>query len=545
MENEQPHLVDYVRPLVAHRWLILGAVLLATVGTFIYFSRKPSVYSASTLVYVNPNPPDPVSGTDAQSPDMDRNVADEATLLVSPDTANAVAKQIRYPGTAGQLLQQVSASSRPGEDFVEIDATGSTGQQAAAIANGFAQTFVNSINGLQAARIGGALNASRSQLARLPITPGTEIARQTLSDQIRQYELDEAVPQQITRQIDAAQAPSSPSSPKPLRNTIFALLISMMLAIGAAFAFERFDRSMRHPEGLAEAYGDVPLLTVLPRVGDVAPVLDGRPALSPELREAFAVLRVNIGLSTPGRTPRTILVSSANAAEGKSIVVRNLALAFRESGQRVAVVDCDLRRTSQGALFGVPDTSGLTEALRSDSSLREVALSVPVTVAGIEELMTMDFERAALRPAGNGNGNGHVQPYGTLDGVATITLVPGGERAVNPSLVLGSPRVQRLLAELAAEHDVVLLDSAPLLDVPDTVPLLSVADAVLLVGRLGRTTREAAQRLADLIDRVPSATVLGVVANDLPQLEAASYRYGYGYAHTASERASRRASPVA
>jgi Mrp family chromosome partitioning ATPase len=94
---------------------------------------------------------------------------------------------------------------------------------------------------------------------------------------------------------------------------------------------------------------------------------------------------------------------------------------------------------------------------------------------------------------------------------------------------MASERLAELLDELRERYDVVVIDSAPLLAVTDTVPLVRYADATLLVGRLGVTTRDTARRLMEFVSRVPGVTLLGVVANDLPRLDAEAYGYGYGY----------------
>ena len=106
-----------------------------------------------------------------------------------------------------------------------------------------------------------------------------------------------------------------------------------------------------------------------------------------------------------------------------------------------------------------------------------------------------------------------------------MTLLLRGARPANPPAVLASDRLRDVLDELRDAHDVVLIDSAPLLTVTDTVPLLRYADAAIFVSRLGTTTRDTAKRLVEVLARVPDVHLLGVVANDLSRLEAAGYGY--------------------
>jgi non-specific protein-tyrosine kinase len=519
--STQPHLADYLRPLWGRKWLILIAVVVATGGVYAYYARQPRVYTTSTLVYIK-DPGDPVTGVSSPQ-STDRAVQNQAALLYSRDTAAAVARRIHFPGSADALLHRVSITSKSGEDFVNIAAQGRSPQESASIANAYAREFVRLVNSALSSRIKRALTVSRQQLAALPRGPATSLNRQNLNDQIARLQLAAEVPQTVTRQIDAALPSSATWTPKPVRNAIFAFVLSLVLALAAAFGLERFDRRLKRPEEVEAAY-DKPLLAVLPHTGEPARTIDGEASMSPEFREAFRVLRTNIELAELDSPPRTIVISSATPGEGKSTVVRNLALAFRETGKRVAVVGCDLRHPTLGRLFGATQGPGLTEVLRDEASLDEVTLQIAAALPGLEELVQLHAERGAVPHAGNGNGNGGVRrPSGS------VTLMMAGTRPANPPAVLASERAAEVLSTLRDSHDVVLIDSAPLLAVTDTVPLLRYADAAIFVGRLGVTTRDTARRLTEFLERIPDVDVLGVVANDMSAFEASGYGYGYGY----------------
>jgi len=529
----KPHVADYLRPLAARKLLIVLAVVLATGGVYAYYARKPNVYAATTLVYVK-DPGDPVTGEPSPQ-STDRTVQNEATLLYSRETAAAVAKAIAYPGTAQQLLDQVSITSRPGEDFVNVTTRAGTPFGAAHIANAFARHLVTLINGSVELRVANALKLSESQLATLPRGLASQVQRANLLDQINRLQLAQKVPTTAAQQIDAAEVPGAPSAPQPLRNALFALVLSLVGAIAAAYGLERFDRRLKNPDEIEDAYA-TPLLAVLPHADDPAAMLGHEPALSADLREPFRVLRTNIDLASLDAPPRTIVVSSAMPGEGKSTVVRNLALAFRETGRRVAVLDLDLRHQTLAERFAVAGGAGITEVLRHEAELDDVLRPVGVGVPAVDELLD---ERLALIEAksrnghggaANGNGNGKV-----VD-ASGFALVLGGARPANPAAVLASERVREVLDELRERYDIVLIDTAPVLAVTDTVPLLRCADAAMFVGRLGVTTRDTAKRLTEFLARMPDLNLLGVVANDLSRLEAGAY-YGYGYGYGADEPA--------
>jgi non-specific protein-tyrosine kinase len=520
--TSQPRIADYVRPLASRWWLILVAVIVATGGVYAFYARKPNVYSTATLVYYH-DPGDPVTGIPSPA-STDRSVANQATLLYSRNTAVAVANKIHYGGTPESLLQHVSITSKPGQDFVQISVQAGDPRQAATIANTFAQQLVSSLNGAVTLRIANALKTSQAQYAQRPRGSAADVQSANLSDQINRLQLALKVPSTVASQVEPASAPSTPSAPKPARNALFALILSLVGAIAVAYGLERFDRRLKNPDEMENAYAR-PLLAVLPHTPEPAPMRDGGPALGSDFREPFRVLRTNVELASVDAPPRTIVVSSAMPGEGKSTVVRNLALAFRESGKRVAVVDLDLRHPALAPLFGVPPGPGITDVLRHETELDEATLRIGVALPAFDELLRTDASNAAGGSARNGtNGRNGVV---TLD--SEVMLVLSGARPANPPSVLASERLTEVLDELRERNDVVLIDSAPVLAVTDTVPLLRYADAALFVGRLDVTTRDTAKRLMEFLARVPDVNLLGIVANDLSRHEAGSYGYGYGY----------------
>jgi Mrp family chromosome partitioning ATPase/capsular polysaccharide biosynthesis protein len=499
--------------------LIVVAVVVATGGVYAYYAHKPNVYKASTLVFYQ-DPGDPVTGLPSPQ-STDRNVQNQAALLNSRDNAVVVARTIGYHGTPESLLQSVSVTSKPGEDFVQVTAQAGTPRQAAAIANAFASEFVSSLNNAYRARLASALKLSQAQLAQAPKGSASTVQTANLVDQINRLQLALRVPTAPAKQVDAALPPASPTSPKPLRNALFAFLLSLVAAIGLAYGLERFDRRLKHPEELESAFGS-PLLAVIPHADDAAPTKGADARLGNEFREPFRVLRTNVELASVDSPPRTIVVSSAMPGEGKSTVVRNLALAYRETGKRVAVVDLDLRHPSLPRMFGVLPGPGVTDVLRHEADLDQVTLEVGSPLPAIDDLVGADAPPVNARNGTNGR-NGD-QSHG-----APITLLLSGARPANPPAVLASERVIEVLNELRERHDVVLIDSAPVLAVTDTVPLLRYADAALFVGRIGVTTRDTVKRLNEFLARVPDLNVLGAVANDLSRLDAGAYGYGYGY----------------
>src|SRR5205085_2463076 len=223
-------------------------------------------------------------------------------------------------------------------------------------------------------------------------------------------------------------------------------------------------------------------------------------------REAFRTLLTNIQCSSLERPPRTVLVTSALPAEGKSTLVRNLALASRDSGLRVAVVESDLHAPSLAPRFQVQAAPGLMNVLSGGVDLGDALQRVTADApAATEE------ESATVTTAANGDSSGVSN--------GSISVLTSGSVTANPPVLLATERVTSLFERIAAEYDLTLIDSSPLLTVSDSVPLLSLADATILVCRVGLATVPAARRATEILHRHPNANVLGVVANDVPTEE--------------------------
>jgi succinoglycan biosynthesis transport protein ExoP len=242
----------------------------------------------------------------------------------------------------------------------------------------------------------------------------------------------------------------------------------------------------------------------VPHVRNAEPTPEDPYGTPAALRERFRSLRVSLDLarSTSNgqvKSAKVILVTSALPSEGKSTVVRNLAISYREAGLRVAVVEADLRRPVLADQFGLRSGPGLSEALAEGDnvSLQRVPDSAE------PQLVT----------------------------VGQIDVAVAGSLADDPTVLLTEARVRQTILSLASDHDVVLIDSPPLLVVSDGLPLLGIADGTLLVVRAGTATRPAAARLLATIERVnriQRVHILGIVANDVVDELATYYGGTYG-----------------
>lgn len=525
--SETTDLRDYFRPLWTHKWLVLAIVVVATAATYLYTNHKPRRYKTSTSLYLQVSDLDQaLEGLGGSAPvDPDRNAQNLAILLRSRAVGVEAAKRYGPGATAGSILGSVSATPSTGSDFLGITATAGSGEAAARIANSVAQAFIDVRGKVSQQKVQVAIASAQRELSTLPRTPENALTRRSLAARIRRLQGIAALPSANAQQVESASVPSVPFTPRPKRNAAFALVVSLLLAAGLAYLLERLDRRIKRVDGLVDAYA-LPLLVEIPHVGEPTVDAEGGVELSPALREPFRSLHVNVRLASIDRPIRTLLVTSAVPGEGKSTVVRNLALAYREAGLRVAVIDSDLRSPDMATAFHVAERPGMTDVLVGNQTLDDALRPVGVVATAPSPAMVAVEAHAASGQNGHSKG---------AAAVGTLAVLTSGPQPPNPPAVLSAERVRSLLAEVARKHDIVLIDSPPLLPVADTVPLVSAADGVVIVARMRRTTLDATARMRDLLARIPDANVLGVVANDVGK---GAFRGGYGYGYGPEEPSS-------
>ncbi|MFZ0338907.1 MAG: polysaccharide biosynthesis tyrosine autokinase, partial [Terracidiphilus sp.] len=329
--------------------------------------------------------------------------------------------------------------------------------------------------------------------------------------------------------VDRADVPVSPVAPK--KNTIMLMGMLGGLVIGCVLAFviESIDDRLRTSEEVENA-SQLPSLAAIPHIspGPAWKKDEGtEEAVSGSSRnqqhqmialwdpksngaEAYRSMRSSLLLSSIDNPPRVIVVTSSFPAEGKTTTALNLAVVLAQRGERVLLVDADLRRGSLYRVFGIPGQG--------------LGLSTVLTRPGT-----------------------HMDLTAPLPELPTLFVLPTGPRPPNPAEMLSSNRMEEQMRQWTQQFDRIVIDTAPLLAVSDTQALAVRADAVVLVARAGVTRKRALVRARDLLWRV-NAPVAGVVVNDVDlRLEnfytyrygmyAKDYWYGYRQSVTSSSRA--------
>lgn len=276
------------------------------------------------------------------------------------------------------------------------------------------------------------------------------------------------------RVITPAVVPVAPSFPRESEMLVAAFMASLLLGLFLAFWRDQLDHGMRTADDIETQTGMV-TIGLLPHLRGGAKgrvperrVLDGP---TPRFKEAIQTIQTNIALCHLQHSPRTVLVTSARRREGRSSLVVALASASANDGHRVAVVDCDLRRPRLGHVFGTANGVGLADYLTGQAPIDEIMRRDPAT---------------------------------------GIDFIAAGNVTANPAALLQSETMQRLLDALSRTHSLVLIDSPPVLQVPDARVLGQMVDTTVFVVRWGRASGEVVSvALKQLVE--VGADVAGVV----------------------------------
>ena len=304
------------------------------------------------------------------------------------------------------------------------------------------------------------------------------------------------------RIVDRAKPPTSPIKPRKKMNLFLGVVIGLGLGMGLTFLREYLDNSLKSIEDVERSgfsvLGSIPFISpqkVAPHAkdqnGDILRIesrLITHFAPKSPISEAYRTLRTNLQYSKADHPIKTILVTSSGPGEGKSTSVANLAITFAQMGSKTLIIDTDLRRPVLHAIFDQARTEGLTNILIGKTTLQDVVRSTKIE---------------------------------NLDLLVSGTLPP------NPSELLASAAMEKLLKTITDRYDIVLFDSPPVIAVTDAAVLARKLDGIVLVVKSGETSRDAILRSRVLLENV-NAHIFGVMLNGVKSDHMyGSYYYYY------------------
>jgi polysaccharide biosynthesis transport protein len=447
-------LQEHLRVL-RERWrLVVLCLALGAVGAVAAFLLRPAQYTATLTLYVSSQVGDTAQQAYQGAQLSQQRVTSYVELVGGRRVAEDVVRRLRLPEDPEDVLDRIEAVSTLDSVLIDVSVEDASPERAAELADAVGEVFVDLVDELE-------------------------------------RPLDPAAPQAVAvRVVQPAVASTDPSSTGLPVLLALGLLTGAALGVGGALLRHALDTSVTTPEQLHRAAG-------APNLGTIAhdPEVPRRPPgpkadpQSPRA-EAFRQLRTNLQFVDVDNPRKVLLVTSSMPAEGKTTTIVNLALAMSSAGNRVLVVEGDLRRPKVSELLGLERSVGLTSVLSG---------------------------RVDVEPV--------VQPWGG----GVFDVLSSGPLPPNPSELLASRQMQELLVELRQQYDVVLIDSPPLLPVTDAAAVAPSTDGAILVCRFKQTSRAEVEAARQALDAV-SARLLGTVFTMVPASGPHAYaRYNSYY----------------
>jgi len=521
--------VDYVKILKNHWKVVVALVLLAIVAVFITSPKTPSkAYSAEHVLMLE-------GASGSQEGAQGFNNLALAAMMATNDTEDGVparvAAAIGFDGSPASLAGKIEATGdSSGLPLLHVTATAGTPDEAIKLANAFGTELVKFIDeretadseaaraeaATESARIEGQIDALNAQIDTVP--PPPDVAQLEARVDALTIQLGQAMGNQ-----EAVGAAAKYSSIRPAQSastdagfvagasraqrSLFAGVVAALLGFGVAIMLDRSDSRLRTKEA-AERHFGLPVLAEIPLlgIGDRSRAAVIAFERVPRVAEAYRSLRTALLLfrgkveermgtngnghanghhrGDPSRLRQLVVVTSPEPGDGKSTTTANLAMAYAETGQSVLLVSWDLWRPLSPGVFDAEEGPGVSDYLDGHGS-------------------------SLVR---------YVQDT-SIPGVRIVTAGLGGH---HPTAQIEAAR--RLLEEARTLANVVIVDTAPILSASVTRELVTLADAVVVVCRSGRTTTSAADRCAELLERLGAPT-LGVVLVGVPTGPFADY-YG-------------------
>ncbi len=367
-----------------------------------------------------------------------------------------------------------------------------------------------------------------------------ELARQAETDralyesvlrQIKETNLTKDVKTNAVSVIERSPLPGAPVSPQPMKSMLLGLFGGLALGLGFVYVTDILDRSIKTVDQ-AESNLHLPVLAAVPEIGkgdapDTADTPNQKTppsgaatyrlvAEAPEgpAAEAFRNLRASLSLLGPEAERKVFLFTSAVPNEGKSFSSANYSLALAQQGHRVLLIDGDLRRPSLHKIFlpldetngGENENAGIVDYLVGESDLQSAVRSV--SAGRLEPFVNGEQSSILAATAGE------------------LFILTGGRRAPNPAELLSGPSFAKLVAEASENFDRIVIDSAPVLAVSDTLLMTPLVQTVCVVVRANKTPRNAVQRALGMLTGAGGRPA-GVILNRLPRRRGAGYYYYY------------------
>jgi len=495
-----PSLLDYLNVLARRKWTFLVVFLLVPTAAIAFSLRQTPIYEASADVLLRPPTASSVGGIDQGNVDPARFAETQALVARIPDVAEmALARVPRSDLTIDEFRKESGVVQTPGSDLLTFTFKSPDRALAVALATAYAGAFTQYKEDSDLKPYRSRLDDVKQRMANLVLTGDTKSAEykslvrdeQDLSSFLV-FPIESA---QVVRVADeAAQV-----APRTKRNGGIAVVLGLILGIGAAFLAEALDTRVRSVAAVRDMLG-IPVLGQLPtppknlvRQGKLVMLA----APTSQEAESFRTLRANLAFANAHHKARILMITSAIDEEGKSTTAANLALALARGGRNVILIDADLRSPRLHALFNLEEKPGLTDIELGDADLDDA----------LREIQILDDNERGGR-------------------LGKLEVLSAGDALHDPDELGAEAAVARVIREVRSRADVILVDAAPVLRVGDAVALSAHVEGLLVVVRM-KSLRTAT---LDELERTLAATPtpkLGVIVTGAPPTSGLPYRrYG-------------------
>lgn len=510
---------EYFAPLLKWWWLILLTTAVAGVTSYFATRQQQDFYRTKTTLLVGTGFEDPNPSNAALN--MGKALATFYVELANRgEVRDATAEALGLDRLPNQIfIRQVN------ENFIEIYVVDTVPERAQAVANELARQlvlrtpaaqgddeFVNELLSDYEAQI----EETDREISQKQVEIGEAISAREISQLQGELATLEVTKQQLTssyanllsstqrgatnalRVIEEAYLPTWPEQSSNMMPVLTAAAVGLVLAAAVAYVLEYLDDSIRTPDQLSRMTGYATLAGIAEIRSDPSKLITLSRPHSPT-SEAYRVLRTAIQFAIAGDdAKRILLISSAVPQEGKSTTAANLAVVMAQTGNRVLLIDADLRRPSQHRIFGLANKKGMSSLL------------LQYNLSDKDESLQALLEETVQET--------------TLD---TLHVMTCGPIPPNPSELLVNRKMDNLLTKVSDEYDFVILDSPPVLSVTDASVLSAKSDAMLLVVKAARSRKQYVKQLTSRLNEL-NANVLGFVLNALaPKSEGHSAYYYY------------------
>lgn len=515
---------DYFSLVWRWAWLIVLGIVVAGVGAYLVSNNTTPVYRASSRLLID-EAPGSNAGNDYSQVLFEQRLAQTyVEILTTTPILEETIERLDLPFTAGQLRGKITVSAPQDTQIIVISVEDTDKARTAAIANTLGEVFISENQARDSLRyadpianwqsrmteIGDTIQSLETEINNLSGAESAEdlailsrLETQLNEAQIRyteafnnlnQLQIDQAKESSNVVPIEPATTPTTPIRPRTMTNTLLAMVVGGMIAVGIIFLIEYLDDSIKSPEQILEDTGLTTLGAIASIKADALPqTLVTQLAPRDPISEAYRVVRTNLSFSAVDEGLHSILITSSSPGEGKSTTAANLAVVMAQTGKKTILVDSDLRRPVQHKIFETSNNFGLTTAV-------------------------LDSESPVLQ---------HLQDTQ----IPHLRIMSSGPIPPNPAELLSSQRMGQVVQQLQEEADIVIFDTPPVLTVADASILGASVSGCLLVVDTGKTRRNTFIGATERLQRT-GGNIFGAVLN---KLNLDRRGYGYYYYYTAYE----------